>query len=238
MRRTLMLILLTWTVGCHTLGDPYDGQSSRAHEKHTADRRRPLSGLLAHSCPTCDTNRAAVTGKKDSSGVELVKSEARTEPVESTRTAALAPDVFLVPKTVYIPYAPQSPTTSARVSGPLPIVNLPDEGSRITQVSSRAVGTDSNQQVMEMCKTLNARLDVLEKTVSSKYGPLPASPAPLLRETSAHPVAAPAVIVPTVTTPLIPTNAPATSRKNDLPSSQGLQPCEICPVNPTPLLVK
>jgi hypothetical protein len=136
------------------------------------------------------------------------------------------------------------------VSGPLPIVNLPDEGSRITQVSSRDAKalpmtgtTDSNQQVMEMCKKLNARLDVLEKTVASKYSPLPAAtlpaaPAPLLRETNAHPVAAPAVIVPTVT-PVSPTTAPATSRMVDHPNSQGLQPCEICPINPTPpLLIK
>jgi hypothetical protein len=155
---------------------------------------------------------------------------ARQETTDSSRVPAISQDVLLVPKMVYIPYAAQTPTSTVRLSGTTPVAPPAEEQAqykapkpREPLAATKPMPIDSNQQILDICRKLNARLEVVER----KLGEKPVSAPPLV------PNAAPMVIVPN-SQPIAPVNATAAPiRRPILMNNDSLQPCESCPIVPT-----
>jgi hypothetical protein len=164
MRRLLYLGLLLASAGCHPL-----------HE-----RCRPECGIGA-PCPAPEKKVSAPAPEKK------VSAPAPEKAPEVTH-AAVAQEVMLVPRTVYVPYVAQTPTAPVRLTSDMTVVppvsapSPPQAGAP----SPPPVGAPTppaapcEQDMVDICKKLNQRLDYLEQCLRDRKGSTPpCPPAPL-----------------------------------------------------------
>jgi hypothetical protein len=125
----------------------------------------------------------------------------REEVTETRAAAAVAQDIMLVPRTVYVPYAPQVPIAPVRLAGLTSTTTQTVTGQRreITTAEQRqetraalAEGEVTNlaRDLLSVVRSLNDRLDRVEQTQRDRLGapsprggqPQPRDEAPGRRE--------------------------------------------------------
>ena len=173
MRRLLCLGLLLVCAGCHPL-----------HE-----RCRPESAQ-APPCPAEKKVAAPAPEKK----VSAPAPEKVAAPAPEVPRAAIAQEVLLVPRTVYVPYVAQTPTAPVKLTSEMTVLppvgapSPPPVGAPSPPVGAPAPPTvcppptvPCEQEMVDVCKKLNQRLDHLEQCIRDRKAPSAVCPpAPLL----------------------------------------------------------
>lgn len=238
MRYVLLAALLMVAAGCQALGD----RSSASRNDGKVGHKQAFASMMS-SFNENDAKKSTDTTKKEAEkSPDPLKLTSHTTP-DSTRAPAIAPEVLLVPKMVYIPYAAQAPTSPVRLTNATPLMSTADEPARVTaavhhETAAPAKSTvDTNQVVLEICKKLNERIDNVERKLGERnaVGPAtfvaPPTPAPV-----PAPLAAPNAALPVIQ----PINAsgslpapPSLYRRPTSTSGDPLLPCEPCPVVPS-----
>jgi len=226
MRQILFMAALLAGAGCQALGD------AKCHNEKEPCRKPRLAGLLNHFHSDCEPKKPCDAPRAPAAPPP--KAPPPVQEVETQRAPAIAQDILLIPKTVYIPYAPQTPTAPVRLSslpptapapaapGPqAPAPQAPGPQAPAPQAPGPQVPCDVTYQMLDICKKLNERLDCLERKYSDRIVCPPTQVCP------------PRLIVP---------NFPPTGllrhfpllRRPLIPQCETLQPCEPTPI-PTPM---
>lgn len=236
MRHTLLATILVLGAGCQAL-DHAEGPVRRGDDRYAAadkgGNRSTVGGILNHCSADGDCRKPSDVVKKEMPKTlpeqQSKAAPARQETTDASRVPALSQDVLLVPKMVYIPYAAQAPTSTVRLAGATPVAPPAEEPAaykapkpRESVAAIKPLPIDCNQQILDMCRKLNERLEVVER----KLGEKPAAAPPLV------PSAVPTVIVPN-NQPIAPVNAAVPIRRPIFMNNDSLQPCESCPIVPT-----
>ncbi len=167
MRQLLLMAVLFAGAGCQGLRDRLDCRS--CEEDRVAFRRRPLRGGPA-SCepaPTPCKDRGG-PGPQDDTKKEPQRGAPTDVPV---RGGGIPQEVLLVPKTVYVPYMAQTPTTPARLTvpsdrgNPEPPKDPKDRGNP-TPPAPCPPGTNASdpcvREMLDLCKKLHLRMDQID----------------------------------------------------------------------------
>ncbi len=257
MSRWLLLVaLLLMGVGCQALRDKVgDGPC----EPRRGGRKGPLGecgpgscGPGPSPCPPAPCPPAAPVCQPPPPKVEApapkppvgapapAQSELRTEVHEKQAqqqqgVGAVAQDILLVPRTVYVPYSAQVPVAPARLAGlaaPGPAPTLSERHEITTQ---RTTASDTRQAVsaaregdanlnLELLKALRALNDKLEQQQQRLSAPAPAPvaaplPAPVCAPVppACHPVPDPGCAAPPPGVPLAVNGVPMNAMPNNAP---------------------
>lgn len=189
MRQVLLLAVLLSGAGCQALGDRdcrHDGHDGLKD----SCRKSRLAGLLHHHCPACETPKTCESPKTPAAPPPQ-KAPPPVQEVEAPRVPSVAQDILLIPKTVYIPYAPQTPTAPVRLSNLPPGLPGPEQPKAPGPAapgpsapgpaapSPQPPPCDATQQLLKICETLNQRLDCLERKQREQMtAPQPVAPCP------------------------------------------------------------
>ena len=156
MRQYLLITVVLVGAGCHGLGDCRRGGRD-CHEP----------------CKTAEKKPCAPPARSQA---------APPEQVDQVR-AALAQEVLLVPRTVYMPFVAQTPTAPVRLTSHMQVVQPPPERSvalpPAQQVTAPPKEECAQQEMLDLCKKLNQRLDHMERCLHDrKLTPRQACPEP------------------------------------------------------------
>jgi hypothetical protein len=199
MRQLLWMTLLLIGGGCHGVGE-------RLHGRHACAPAEPCAPVEKRGAPAPEKPREAPPPRQD---------------VGEAARAAIAQDVLLVPRMVYMPYVAQIPTGPMRMAphqlppGPEP-VGAPRGEPR---PPAGEPGPELRKAV-ELCEKLHERITQLEKSLQERQ----AAPAPA-------PVCPPQPLFPLFRRPLF-HRADAFFPRCD-PQCDPWQPCEQVPNQPT-----
>jgi hypothetical protein len=178
MRRFALVWLLLAGAGCQGL-----------HEKHCR------SDGTTGTCPAPLAPCTVPEKKVSAPAPEAPKAPEKVGvPVGQPAQVAIAQEVLLVPRMVYMPFVAQSPTAPARLTSNMTV--LPPTGAPVG-APQPPVGAPSpppvgappcESEMLDLCRKLNQRLDYLEKCIRDRPAPptvicppaTPACPLPLL----------------------------------------------------------
>ena len=157
---------------------------------------------------------------------EAPRSQTTRETETHAAGAAVAQDILLVPRTVYVPYAAQTPVAPARMSALVPgaavttrTIERTEATSAAAETRSAATDTRSSElpasDILQALRALNQRLDNLER---ARAAPAPPCPAP------APPCPGGPFVAPVLPGPEVPAPVPAGTD----PAGRG------CPLPPLP----
>ncbi|MDB5309741.1 MAG: hypothetical protein JWO38_3943 [Gemmataceae bacterium] len=137
-----------------------------------------------------------------------------------TQLAAAPPDIVLIPRTVFVPYAPYSQAIPAKLPTVRPAVYVEELGREastepkdVGAAAREALLTEALGQCLQQMKTLTARIADLESKLATRSA---SYPAPTARDAPispvAPPLAPPAAIAPAGAFPrgTMPASIPAT----------------------------
>lgn len=216
MKRSLLAAVLVCGAGCH--GMPRGTETAVAGCPATQVCQQPTAPCLSPA-PPCKPPETPENLKAPPAPA-APKSE-----LTETRTTveALSQDILLVPRTVYVPYAAQSPVAMARMQGIAPAglrattverTNLAEQPKApkekqqelaAAKAPAEAPTCNANAEILQCLRSLNQRLDALEQQQRER---MCASPGPgLPPECLAPPAATPApAMAPSAATPAPCTN--------------------------------
>ncbi|MBI1831699.1 MAG: hypothetical protein HYR84_09640 [Planctomycetes bacterium] len=188
MRPLLLMALIFIAPGCQAMRD------------HIECRRECRASAPCGRCARCVTMGER---PKETKPAERVAAP-RPEVGEAAR-AAMAQEVLLVPRTVYVPYVAQAPTAPARLTSNMTV--LPPQGPEPIGMGRPQVGDPNLAEALDACKKLQERITFLERCLSDRTIVVPQSgPAPQMRR------------------PLLPRHDPLLPRC--LPQCDSLQHCD------------
>ena len=151
MRVALGCLLLLSSLGCKGVSpgqskDCLDGAGSASCLAH-ADEHCPLHAA-GHKCAICDKKKEKDRDVKPRSGPD------EGQP----REAVVTQDIMLIPRMVYVPYAPQVPVNPARLGTVVPGargIELPPAAPRDTNPNPRDITPAPRDTDKQICDTLD-----------------------------------------------------------------------------------
>ncbi|HKB03116.1 MAG TPA: hypothetical protein VKD90_12900 [Gemmataceae bacterium] len=155
MRRALICLVLLSVLGCKTPGHGDGGALSG----HGAD----CLHQTGHKCPLCE---------------KKAKEKEREVSREVEREAVVTQDIMLIPRMVYVPYAPQVPVAPARLGTMVPGARTVDVPREVPE--TRAAPPPPAPQ-KEICETLDRcaqMMQVLDKRICDLESRLQNPPPP------------------------------------------------------------
>jgi hypothetical protein len=183
MTRALVFMGLMYCAGCSALNSGALFKSSAACEDPANEKVIVVKPQCGPPAPECKPEEIHVEVPSQ----KICVKKPKPAPPEAPPTAAVpTQEVLLVPRTVYVPYAPQVPTGPARM---VPLHTVPGQTTTmvpVTQVpacnSSNAATTAETQKQVDLLaqrlQTLEATLQRLNETAAALGATTPGQSAP------------------------------------------------------------
>jgi hypothetical protein len=188
MKRSLIVAALVLGAGCYSLrrGNVCDNIPGCDPGCQTGPVCQPAPPCLPPTPPCVPPTPTCPAPQKLPPKPQAAPAPEKPEAAAPAAVGAIAQDILLVPKTVYIPYAAQTPVAVARLSGlttlpgatvrvaapereTRPEAELPKEKqpekqeAPVKPPAAECTGAISNAELLQYLRCLNQRLDAIEQ---------------------------------------------------------------------------
>jgi hypothetical protein len=184
MRLAAVGSLLLFVLGCNAL----QRGTCTVSDMPSAAPCAPLAEVSPCPPPPCQPSPKKCAEKPKE--IEKNEQPREAQPIERTTTrSAVTQDILLIPRTVYVPYAPQVPVAPARLGtvAPAERVITQQETTREAAPPSRdaaPASQDRSAECLDKCTQMLERMDSLIRAMEQRQGqaapacPLPAGSPP------------------------------------------------------------